>query len=369
MRLFMEGSKFTIQKILKIFGADVSRQAVIKAENNGLIPAASREGGKSNPRRNWTIADLPLIGERYGFLKPLNSPMVVAIFTTKGGVLKSTLALNLGRLAALHNQKVCIVGLDMQCDVTNALGYQVDLDESDNLDAALEKIGSVYGLSDFAQGKVALDDIVIKSDIPTLDFIPETPELVALEREISSRNMRDFWLRDKVIKPLKGRYDLVILDCSPNWNLLISNALMACDALISPLECRINNFRNYQAFKAYLDNFRRDTGRNFAHIFVPTKFTSTRKLSAEIRSWYLAHVPGCTGGAIRESVHGEEAIASHLSLPEYSPTSIVAEEMREVIQEVWSRLNDVAKQQSVKDPSPRIASKKKRTAEYSSVER
>jgi len=365
----MESNKYTIQKVLKIFGADVSRQAVIKAENTGLIPAASREGGKSNPRRNWTIADLPLIGERYGFMKPLSGSMVVAVFTTKGGVLKSTLALNLGRLAALHNQKVCIIGLDMQCDVTNALGYQVDLDESDNLDSALEKIGSVYGLSDFAQGKVTLDDIIIKSDIPTLDFIPETPELVALEREISSRNMRDFWLRDKVIKPLRARYDLVILDCSPNWNLLISNALMACDALISPLECRINNFRNYQAFKAYLDNFKRDTGRNFAHIFVPTKFTSTRKLSAEIRSWYLAHVPGCTGGAIRESVHGEEAIASHLSLPEYCPTSIVADEMREVILEVWARLNDAAKQQSINEAHNRVTSKKKRAPEARSLGR
>ena len=102
---------------------------------------------------------------------------------------------------------------------------------------------------------------------------------------------------------------------------------------------------------------------------MPTKFTSTRKLSAEIRSWYLAYVPGCTGGAIRESVHGEEAIASHLSLPEYCPTSIVADEMREVIQEVWARLNDAAKQQSMKEPSSRTTPKKKRAAEYSSVER
>jgi len=356
----MDGTKYTLQKMLKVFGADVSRTAVIKAETNGLIPLASREGGKSNPRRNWTIADLPLVGERYGFMKPLHGPVSVAIFTTKGGVLKSTLALNLGRLAALHNRKVCIVGLDMQCDVTNALGYQVDLDDSDNLDAALEKLGSVYGLSDFAQGSVTLDQIIVKSDIPTLDFIPETPELVALEREISNRNMRDFWLRDKVIDPLKKRYDLVILDCPPSWNLLISNALMACDALISPLECRINNFRNYQAFKAYLDNFKRDTGRDFTHMFVPTKFTSTRKLSSEIRSWYLANVPGCLGGSIRESVHGEEAVASHVSLPEYSPNSIVADEMREVVQEIWARLNEVSKQGA--KASQRSTTKKKRAA-------
>ncbi len=356
----MEGQKYTIQKVLKIFAADITRQGIIKAENSGLIPMAAREGGKSNPRRAWTSADLPAIGERYGFMKPLQSPVTVAVFTTKGGVLKSTLAMNLGRLAALHNQRVCIVGLDMQGDITTALGYQVDLDETDNLETALQKLGAVSGLADFAEGTVSLDEIIVQSDLPTLSFIPETPELVTLEREISSRNMRDFWLRDKVIAPLKKRFDLIILDCSPNWNLLISNALMACDTLISPLECKINNFRNYKAFKAYLDNFKKDTERNFTHIFVPTKFTSTRKLSSEIRGWYLGNVAGCTNGAIRESVHAEEAVACHLSLPEYQPSSLVADEMREVVQEIWTRLIEVSKQKSKASVVSRQGAKKVR---------
>ncbi len=338
---------YTFQKIIKIFGSDVSRSALIKAESSGLIPTACRSGGKSNPRRAWTIDVLPQIGERYGFMKKPQSPMVVTIFTTKGGVLKSTLALNLGRAAALHNIKTCIVGLDMQCDITNALGYQVDLDDAENLEAAITRLGSVYGLADFADSKLPLDDIVIQSDIPTLFFIPETPDLVALERAISNRTMRDFWLRDKVIAPLQQKFDLVIIDCPPNWNLLISNALMACDALISPLECKINNFRNYKAFKTYLENFKKDTRRDFDHIFVPTKFISTRKLSSEIRMWYLSNVSGCTNGAIRESVQGEEAIASHLSLPEYAPSSLVADEMREIVQEVWNKILNTSKRKEI----------------------
>ena len=246
-------------------------------------------------------------------------------------------------MAALHNQRVCIIGLDMQCDITSALGYQVDLDEAETFEAALEQLNSVYGLADFAKGTVSLDDIILPTDIPTLSFIPETPELVALEREVSTRTMRDFWLREKVIEPLKKKFDLIILDCSPNWNMLISNALVSCDVLVSPLECKINNYRNYRAFKAYLESFKRDTNCAFSEVFIPTKFTSTRKLSSEIRSWYLANVPGCINGAIRESVHAEEAVASHLSLPEHSPSSLVADEMREVLLEIWSRLKDAAK--------------------------
>lgn len=334
----MTDSNYTVQKVLKLYGLDLTRDALIKAENTGLIPPAIRDGN----RRTWSLADLPKIGERYGFMKRPARPMVVSIFTTKGGVLKSTVAVNLARMAALHNIKTCVIGLDMQCDVTSALGFQVDLDESSSLSEAMQKLGSIYGLPDLNKPNVSLDEILCETDIPTLSLIPETPDLVVLEREISNRNLRDFWLRDNVTEPLKKQFDLIILDCSPNWNLLISNALMACDVLISPLECKINNFRNYQAFKAYLDNFKVDTKKDFKHIFVPTKYTSTRKLSSEIRTWYLSHVPGCISCVIRESAPGEEAMASHVSLPEYSQKSLVADEMREVINEIWLRVLDVS---------------------------
>ncbi len=335
----MADNSFTVQKILKVYGLDITRDALIKAENVGLVPAAKRDG----TRRIWLLEDLPKIGERYGFLKKPPNPVAVAVFTTKGGVLKSTVALNLGRLAALHNIRTCIVGLDMQCDITSALGYQVDLDEVTSLQDALDRLGSVYGLADLAAKDVKLKDIIVQTDIPALSLIPETPELVSLEREISSRNLRDFWLRDHIVAPLKEQFDLVILDCSPNWNLLISNALMACDVLISPLECKINNFRNFQAFKTYLDNFKFETKKDFQHIYVPTKYASTRKLSSEIRSWYLTNVPGCISNVIRESAPGEEAMASHLSLPEYNPSSLVADEMRETILEIWSRILEQSK--------------------------
>lgn len=335
----MAENKYTVQKVLKIFGLEITRDALIKAENARLVPTAKREG----TRRMWSIEDLPIIGERYGFLKKLQSPVVAAVFTTKGGVLKSTLALNLGRMAALHNIRTCVIGLDMQCDITSALGYQVDLEDVTSLQDALEKLGSIYGLADLASKNVTLEDLIVKTDIPSLFLIPETPELVSLEREISTRNMRDFWLRDNVITPLKKLFDFIIIDCSPNWNILISNALMACDVLISPLECKINNFRNFQAFKTYLDNFQSETKKHFQHIFVPTKYASTRKLSSEIRSWYLANIPGCISNVVRESASGEEAMASHLSLPEYDPNSLVADEMRETILEIWCRVLEQSK--------------------------
>ncbi len=332
----------TVKKVLNIFGSDINAKSLIHAAEKGLVPSAKRSETAKNGRRLWEMADLPGIGERYGFLKKIQSPTVVTIFTTKGGVLKTTLAMNLARLAALHNNRVCIVGLDMQCDITHGLGFQADLDESESLQEAIEKISSVVGLEDFASGDANLEDIILDTDIPTLKFIPETPGLVSLEREISTKTMRDTWLREHVVNPLKERFDLIVIDCSPNWNLLISNAIMAADVLISPLECKINNFRNYTAFKTYLDGFRQVSRHDFKHIFVPTKLSTSRKLSGDIRSWYLSNVPGCTQWSIRECVQGEEANAVHLSVVEFAPKTVAAEEMRELMKEIWQVISSAA---------------------------
>jgi len=309
---------------------------------------AKREGSGTVQRRVWEADDLPLIGERYGFLNHFERPMCVSVFTTKGGVLKTTLSLNLCRIAALHNIKTCAVGLDMQMDLTTSLGFDMDLDDSDDLNSAIEKMSKVRGLADLAAGRCSLDSIILPTDLPTLSFIPETSELVSLEKSISNKNMRDFWIKTHVIDPLKKKFELIILDCSPNWNMLVSNALVASDALISPLECKINNFRNYKAFETYLSAFKKEMGLNFGEIFIPTKIASNKKLSKEIRNWYHSNIKSCISTGIRESLVSEEAVANNISLLEYQPANMASDEMREVVMETWARLLDLSKH------SPRI---------------
>jgi chromosome partitioning protein len=337
---------FGIQKILKLFGAEVSRSAILKAELAGAIPEASRKETGAIKRRVWTSADLPHIGERYGFMKHPESSLCVAVFTTKGGVLKSTFALNLARTAALHNIRTCVVGLDMQCDITSALGVTAELENSEDFESAVEQLGQVRGLNDVFDGSAKLEDVIFQLDIPTLYAIAETPELVPLEQKINNKNRREYWLKEEIIAPLKEKFELVIVDCSPNWNRLITNALVACDVLVSPLECKINNFRNFTVFRNHLESFRKELKLNFDAVFIPSRFTSTRKLSAEIRSWYLANVPGCTAGVLRECTPSEEAMALHTSLVEYAPSSLPADEMRELLREVWSRCLRVASSKS-----------------------
>ena len=110
---------YSISTISNIFGIELARNTFINAEEEGLIPSASRIGIQK--RRVWSIADLPKIGERYGYLKKPDKSVVCSVFATKGGILKSTISLNLARTAALHGIKTLIIGLDMQCDISHAL--------------------------------------------------------------------------------------------------------------------------------------------------------------------------------------------------------------------------------------------------------
>lgn len=337
---------YTVQRLLRLYASDVSRTAIIQAEKSGIIPTPERKKSGSIRTRIWSVRDLPKIGAHYGFVRKLSMPSCITVFTTKGGVLKTTLALNVARLAALHNMRTCVVGLDLQGDITTALGFNADIDDAEDMDVALLRINSARGLGDVFKREAELQHVVQPTELPTLSLIPETADLVALDKAISTRARREYWLKEHVVDPLKEHFDLVVLDCSPNWNHLISNALVASDVLLSPVECRINQFRNLQVFRELTDEFRRELRLKYTHIFIPTRFASTRKLSAEIRSWYIANIPNITHSVIRESAQGEESVAAHLSVPEYAPTSLVADEMRELLKELWGRIRSTAPSQA-----------------------
>jgi chromosome partitioning protein len=292
--------------------------------------------------RSFATSDLAALGDRLALQKRPSRPLAASVFVTKGGVLKTTLTLNMARAAALHGWKVCVVGLDMQADISTALSEDSeDLDVS--LKDALARAHEQPGLYDLSQRNVSLDDVVVRTELPNLDFIPETPELVTLDQTLISRNRREHWLQDEVIEPLKRRYDLVLLDCPPNWNRLITNALVASDILISPVECRINNFRNLKVFRALVAEFKAEMRLDFAQLYVPTRWQPQRKLSHDLFQWYQSNLAPVTKTAVRETLQGEEASALRLSLLEHTPSHVAADEMRALLSEVFQAFRDRAK--------------------------
>ncbi|MBK7845457.1 MAG: ParA family protein [Bdellovibrionales bacterium] len=332
------GMFYSRSQVIKLFSFDketaLSPANLVCLEKNKSIPKATRNDVDERRVRGWSTQNVPLIGQHLGFLRKPSTALVYSFFVTKGGVLKSSLALNFARMAALHGLRTCVVGLDMQCDITTSLGHMEEV-EANDLEAALRWMESTRGLYDIFVGKAEVQTVILPTDIPTLFYIPETPELVSLEQSLLHRPRREQWLQETVIQPLKREFDLVVLDCSPNWNQLITNALVASDVLISPLECKINNFRNLKMFRVFISQIQRDLLLNFRQFYVPTRLNFSRRLSRDIFEWYLKNIPDCLNFAIREHGQGEEATAMHLSVPEYQPGSNASLEMNQLIKSIW----------------------------------
>ncbi len=333
---------YSASKICKIFSLDTSppfnKEDLLQAERTGNIPKQSLISLKKRSQKIWSPEQLPAIGEKFGFMEKPKHTKVMTTFVTKGGVLKTSLTLNFARMAALHNINTCVIGLDMQGDITSGLGYNYEVSDQMNMEEALIKIQQTKGLMGFYKKNCELEDIIIPTELPTLSFIPETPELVALNQALNHKNKREYWLADEVVEPLKEQFDLILFDCSPNWNLLITNALVACESLLIPLECKINNFRNLKMFQSFLEEFKSEMNLTFSNHYIPTRASSKRKLSREILHWYQENVSGCSQYSVRESLQGEEASALYLSIPEYAPLSPSATEMNLIIDEAWQTI-------------------------------
>ena len=148
---------------------------------------------------------------------------IIAIANQKGGVGKTTTAINLGACLAVAEKKTLVIDTDPQGNATSGLG--IDKDE-------LER--SIYEvLTDDAR----LEDSIIPGvHFPYLDLVPATRDLVGVEVELVNRKQRESILR-KALEPIRERYDFVLIDCPPSLGLLTLNTLAAADSVLIPIQC------------------------------------------------------------------------------------------------------------------------------------
>lgn len=146
---------------------------------------------------------------------------IISIANQKGGVGKTTTAVNLSAALAVLEKKVLLVDCDPQANATSGLGIDPD---------ALEK--SVY---DCILGDTPAADVIIETDTPNLDLLPTRIDLVGAEVELINEKGREQFLQ-RALEPLKDKYDFVIIDCSPSLGLITINALTASDSVIIPIQ-------------------------------------------------------------------------------------------------------------------------------------
>lgn len=149
-------------------------------------------------------------------------PKVIAICNQKGGVGKTTTAVNLSAGLAARGYKVLLIDTDHQASCTVAFGLKSEYDNK-SIYAAL------VGLS-------PIQDCIIRTGYPNLDLIPSTPHLVGAEIELVNVTEREYILTEK-LEPIKPLYDFIFIDCPPSLGIVPVNSLMASDSVIIPLQC------------------------------------------------------------------------------------------------------------------------------------
>jgi chromosome partitioning protein len=220
------------------------------------------------------------------------APRVIALANQKGGVGKTTTAINLGTALAAIGEEVLIVDLDPQGNASTGLGIDRKL-----------RLRSTY---DLMVGESILSEVAMETAVPRLSVAPSTMDLLGVELEIASRSDRAFRLRRAIAahvqraESIRGRnYSYVLVDCPPSLNLLTINALSASHSILVPLQCEFFALEGLSQLLQTVEQVKHALNPELTvHGIVLTMFDSRNNLAGQVVSDVRAHM----GEAVYDTV-------------------------------------------------------------------
>jgi len=243
--------------------------------------------------------------------------MVISIINQKGGTGKTTTAINLGRALALNNQKVLLV----------------DIDPQGNLSYSLSIADDVNGLSEVMMGEVTLDEAIVSKE--GVDVLPSNLLLADIELTLHKVENRERIL-DEVLGKVKKEYDYILIDCPPSLSLLTVNALTTSDNVIIPILLDVLSLQGLRQIIGTMDKIKHAFNEDLQLLGVlAVNVDERKKLSKEIMELINNKFEApMFVNYIRTNVKAAEAPSFGCSVIEYAPKSNSAKDYCNLAKEI-----------------------------------
>jgi chromosome partitioning protein len=147
---------------------------------------------------------------------------IIAVANQKGGVGKTTTAINLGAAFAVLEYRTLIIDADPQANSTSGVGFDPKNIKTSIYECLMDEVEPL--------------NIILSTSTPNLDLLPAHIDLVGAEIEMINQPNREFLMR-KVLQKVREEYDFIVIDCSPSLGLITGNSLVAADSVIIPVQC------------------------------------------------------------------------------------------------------------------------------------